>query len=119
MKKEKTLETILTLVTAFIVCSLIFKVKLLLTIAIILGLIGMFIKPLSEIISKLWLKLSEILGTISSKILLSAVYIIFLIPIALVYRIFNKNALLLKNTNESTFFKRNHKYTKTDFEFPW
>jgi hypothetical protein len=119
MKKEKVFETMLTLVTASIIGSVVFKLKILITIAVIIGLIGLFIKPLSELISKLWLKFSEIIGSISSKILLSIIYFVFLVPIAILYRIFNKDSLMIKNGNKSTFCKRNHKYVKDDFENPW
>jgi hypothetical protein len=119
MKKEKTFETILTLVTASVIFGLLLKIKLLLTISIILGLVGIFIKPLAEIISKMWLNLSEMLGTISSKIILSIVFFIFLVPISFLYRLFNKDTLKIKNIKESTFYNRDHKYTKEDFEHPW
>jgi len=119
MKKEKIFETILTLVTALIILSLIFKTKHLLSMAWILGLVGLFIKPLAEFISKMWLKLSEIMGSISSKIILSLVFFLFLVPIAFIYRLFNKDSLLIKNTKRSLFFNRDHKYTKEDFENSW
>ena len=119
MKKVNTYETILTLVTALVIFGLLFKIELLLTISIILGLIGILIKPLAEIISKMWLNLSEMLGNISSRIILSIVFFLVLVPIALLYRLFNKDALMIKNIKESTFNKRDHKYTKEDFEHPW
>ena len=119
MKKEKTLETILTLVTVCILIFLKFKIKFLLPTAAILGLIGMFINPLVRLINKIWLKFSEILGAISSKILLSAIFFIFLTPISFFYRIFNKDVLMIRNKYSSTFNKRNHQYMKEDFGNPW
>jgi hypothetical protein len=119
MKKEKIFETILTLVIAAVIFGLMLKIKVLLTIAVILGLIGLFIKPLAELISKIWLKFSELLGTISSKILLSLVYFIFLVPIAFLYKLFNKDSMKIKNKYGSTFIQRNHKYVKEDLEQPW
>ena len=121
MNKEKNLETILTISTGLIVIYLIFpEYKLLLIIAILLGVIGLFINPLSNKITWGWFKIAEIMGYFMSKILLTSVFYLFLFPIAILSRIFTKNNLQLKRTEDNTYYKtRNHKYVPKDIENVW
>ncbi len=117
--KEKTTETILALVVALVIFGVVYKLKILLLSAIGLGLLGLFIKPVAELIHVAWMKFSELLGAITSKILLSLIFYLFISPIAFFFRLFNKNALLLKNQENSTFHERNHVFVKKDFERIW
>lgn len=119
INKEKTPETILTLVTALVIAGMALKLKVLFTIAAVLGLVGLFIKPLAQIIHIGWMKLSEALGAITSRILLTAIFYAFISPIAFLFKLFNKNAMLLKNETDSTFSDRRHRYAKDDFEKIW
>jgi len=54
---------------------------------LVLAIIG---GPVPKNIASAWLKFAEILGKINSTIILSIIYIIFLTPVALLFRIFNK-----------------------------
>ena len=119
MNKEKTTETMLTLVLALIVFGLILKLKVLFLIAIVLGGVGLFIKPLANLIHIGWMKFSELIGAVTSKILLSVIFYLFISPIAFIFRLYNKNALQLTNDKDSTFHERRHVYVKKDFERIW
>jgi hypothetical protein len=120
MNKEKNLETTLTLCIALIVFYFIFHIKLLLSLSIFLGIIGLFFNYLSGKITWLWLKLSQVLGFISSKILLTLIFLVFLFPISLLYRLFNKDSLQLKKGKFSSYFViKNHEFTSKDLENPW
>lgn len=121
MKREKVLESLLVISTGLIVLFFMIKIKWLLLVAIIIGLIGVFWNFLSEKIAWLWLKLSEGLGFITSKIILTIVFYFFLFPIAVISRFFKKqSSLQLKKENKETyFFTRNKIYTKQDFENVW
>ena len=120
MNKEKNLETILTLCIALVVFYLIFHIKLLLSLSILLGIIGLFFKYLSGKITWLWLKLSEALGFVSSKIILTIIFFIFLFPIALLSRLFKKDSLQLKKGKTFSYYViKNHEFTAKDLENPW
>ena len=70
----------------------------------------------------LWFGLSNLLGTIVSKILLSVVFFIIVLPIALLRRLFGKDSLLLKKfkkSSESVMVIRNYKYKSSDLEKPY
>jgi zinc transporter ZupT len=117
--KAKNLETILTIVTGFVILFYFFRIDYLLWTAIVLGLIGMFSEWLSEKITWFWFKLAEILGFFSSKILLTAVFFILLMPVALLSRLFNKDKLQLKKGGNSYYVERNQSFEPKDLENSW
>ena len=120
MTKAKIFETILTITAGLLVFYLIFRIDALLYSAIGVAIAGLFSRLLGGIITKLWLKLAEYLGMISSPILLSIVYYLLLTPIALLYRLFNRSKSMLKKPKlPGCYFERNHHYIPDDFENPW
>jgi len=119
MNREKQLETILTIVVGMVLLYYFTGVKYFQLIAVGIGLSGLFIKPLAKWITWGWEKLSELLGFVSSKIILSALFFLFLTPIAFVYRLFNKDSLNLKNNKRTLFKIRDHRYTGKDLENIW
>lgn len=117
--RAKNLETILTIVTGFLVLFYFLEIKYFLWIAIGLGLIGMFSDWLAEKISWAWFKLAEIMGFFSSKILLTIVFFIFLAPVAFLARIFSTDKLKLKKGGESYYVERNQSFQAKDLENIW
>ncbi len=122
--REKELETILTLCVALLVIFFVTKQQhnYLLKIGVVLGLVGMFSTFLTAKISWAWLKVGELMGAVMSKVILSAVFFLFLFPIAMLSRLFSggKNSLQLKKGNvTSYYFTRNHKYEAKDLKNVW
>jgi hypothetical protein len=121
MKREKHLETILSIVLGLAVIFLFTKNKYLVpSIVVVIG-IGLFSTYLTEKIHWFWMKLSHVMGSIMSKVLLSVIFYLFLFPVALLSRVFiKKNSLQLKKTKESSYYEtRNHQYVAEDIENPW
>lgn len=127
MKKNKDLETILSITLGFLGLYLVFrkvdvykKIDILLLIAFLIGVAGLFSSYLREKIAQVWMKIGHVLGTINGSILLSIVFFIILFPIALLARAFGKSSFLLKpKSNESCYSERNHLYARGDFENTW
>ena len=122
MGREKDLETILVLCTFFALAYFGTKQQhqILLMLSILLGLTGIFSKYLSSKIAWLWLKFSELLGSLSSMLMLSLVFYVLLVPIALLQKLFAKNNYHKKPQDGSSYyFSRNHKYEAKDMENPW
>jgi len=117
--KAKSLETLLVLAGAFIVVFWIFSKKIFLVLAFVFILVGIFSPYLASKISWLWLKFAELLGGVMSKIILSIVYFVFLVPIALLYRLIKKNPLILKRQKDSYYMERNKEYSSKDIENIW
>jgi hypothetical protein len=123
LTREKELETILTICVALVVIFLVSKNHhhYWLTISVILGFIGMFSKYLASKIAWAWMKLSEGMGAVSSKIILSFIFFVFLFPIAMLSRLFGgKSSLQLKKVEgNSYYFTRNHKFEAKDLKNTW
>ncbi len=119
MKKEKTLEAMLVITTGMLLIYLIKQQSVFLYLAIAFGLTGIFFRPLALIIATIWYKLGDWLGFIVSKIVLTLVFFFFLFPIALLYRLFNKDPLRLKKPRQSNWSVREHLYTENDLKNIW
>ena len=66
----------------------------------------------------LWLNISDLMGKVMSKVILTAVFIIMVCPVGLVRKAMGKDTLKLKkfkNGGGSVFTERYHDFTKTDF----
>ena len=120
MKRESVLETMLVISLGLVALSVVFRVRLLIGVALLIGFIGLFVKPLAERIAWLWMKFATGLGFVTSRILLSLVFFVVLCPVALLHRVFAKNGLQLKRSVGDTYYsERNHRYTPEDFENTW
>lgn len=119
MMRQKSLETILVLVGALLVFYFIFDLTLLLKIALILAAIGIFIPFLAGKIHWAWMKLAHVLGYIMSRVLLTLIYFIFVVPLAFFSRLAGKNSVQLKAGQKSYFKDRNFKYDKKSLENVW
>ncbi len=119
MKKEKKLETMLVITVGFLVLYYFFKTNVLLIVALIAGLIGVFSDFLSEKISWLWGKIAHFLGLFNGTIILSLVFFIVLTPIAFLFKLTKKDNLKLKKQTGTIYVERNHEYTAEDLENVW
>jgi Saxitoxin biosynthesis operon protein SxtJ len=118
--RVQELETLGVLALFFLVLNAITHRGAFVYVALVLLVIGLFVKPLAAQISKGWLKFAEVIGTFNSKLILSLTFYLFLTPIAFLFRIFTKNPLMLKTNNASSFYtERNHSYTAADLEKMW
>lgn len=66
------------------------------------------------------MKLAEAMGFVMSKIILSVLFFLVLVPVALLARLKRKDPLMLKKrTKGSYFIERNHTYTPDDLSRAW
>jgi hypothetical protein len=120
-ESEKT-KAQLVIVTGLVVLYFIFSSKYpyFLIGAAVIGVISIAIPAAGDLIVKGWYKIAEVLGAINGRILLSAVFFIILVPVALMARMGMKNPLTLRReSKKSVFVDRNHKYTSKDLEQVW
>jgi hypothetical protein len=69
-----------------------------------------------------WLSLTNLLGAVVSRILLSIVYILILLPVGLIRRATGKDSLNLKGFKKSTssvMVVRDHEFTANDIKNPF
>lgn len=118
--KSNPVKTMLTISVGFLVVFIITKLNWALLVALVVGLIGLFSTFLSKHIEFLWTKLAWLLGLIVPNILLSAIFYLFLFPIALLSKVFGKkDPFVLKNTTETVFVTSNKQFDENSFEKPW
>jgi hypothetical protein len=117
--RQKTLETILVLVIALGVVCWFTGNRYYLLAAGLLGFTGLAIPALAEKIHWLWMKLGEGMGYVSSRIILSLVFFLVLVPIAFLARLFGRKAVKLDAKGTTCFKERNFRYTKESMEHMW
>lgn len=118
--RAKVLETILVLVLACGVFFWLSKNNYLLLAAAIFGAIGLFIPALAKGIHWAWMKLAQGMGYVMSKVILSIVFFVFMLPIAALSRLFTKNKNVQMKAGAATYFKeRNFTYDKESLENVW
>ena len=118
-KREKSIDTCLTLVLALIVFYKIYKYEYLLLIALIIGVIGLFIPFLAQKIHSAWMKLAELLGLVMGKILLTLIFFIVLLPFSYFSDLRKNNQLKRKSKKDSHFITRNFMYNPESMENMW
>jgi len=113
-------KTILVIVTGLLAIGWIFDIPSLWKVATAIGAVSIIFPAVAGAIEWVWFKIALGLGWVNSRILLSVIYFVFLMPIAWVSRFFSKDPLALKKTRRVTLYTtRDHLYTKKDLENIW
>jgi hypothetical protein len=120
VQSQDRFKTILVIVTGLLALAWIFSIPLLGKIAVLTGALSIFIPAFARAIEWVWFKIALALGWVNSRILLSIVFFLFLMPIAWLSRLFTKDPLALRKVKRETLFAtRNHLYTGKDLENIW
>jgi uncharacterized membrane protein len=122
MEREKNIETLLVITAGLLVLYYIFDSKYFILAAAIVSIGGLMFPFLAKGIHWFWYKLAMALGYVNSRILLSLIFFIFLMPVAWLAKLFSKDSLQLKKKtaeNESYYVDRNYAYEKKDLENMW
>jgi hypothetical protein len=91
-------------------------------VAAILLVVTMAVPAVYRPIAFVWLGLSHFLGTIVSRILLTAVFFVIVLPVGLLRRVMGKDSLQLKKFGrgeESVMRVRDHVYAPSDIDKPY
>jgi hypothetical protein len=121
LSSKQALDSGLALILIFLLLSL-FLDQLYVKPAIIVLLICMIYPDLLKPFAYCWFKLSEILGHVASKVLLSIVFFVIVLPVGLIRRLFGSDALKLnawQSGNQSVFIVRNHLFSSGDIKYPF
>ncbi len=114
------LETFVVLSLAALIFHLWLGHAWLLYLATVLLILALVPNPLATLITKGWLKLSELLGAIMSRLVMTLIFFLFLTPIAFLYRLFNRAAAVHFYKKQETYWRAAEgSYTKESFERPW
>lgn len=120
LDKYQVLETTAILALAAIVFGQLFHSQSLIYGAAALLFLGLFVKKIAQYVAFGWLRLAELLGSINTKIILSAVFFLLLTPLAYIFRQVKGDYLgIKKKTAQTLWHKRDHVYKGEDFSKPW
>ena len=111
-KRIQDLETIAALAAISLLLYFIFKRDFLIVMSFALLISGLALKKITSKLSDLWLRFSHIIANINNRIILTFVFYILLTPIAVIYRLFSMNPLMLnKDNNKKSYFVDRATYT--------
>jgi hypothetical protein len=117
--KEKHIDTALVFSVLGTILFLIYGNNYFLAASLGFGCIGLFIPRLSRVIHRCWMFIGEKIGYVMNRVILSIVFFIFLLPVALLSKLFRKSSFTKKPNAQSHFVVRNHTYSAADLEDPW
>jgi predicted membrane protein len=118
MKTHKAIESVLALVLLSIILFLMLGHSWILTAGLILGLLGALSERAARLLHQGWSLLTQAIGFMMSRIVLSLVFFLFLTPIALLYRAFSPNAFY-KRGGDSYYKLREYVFRAKDLKNPW
>jgi len=117
---EKVYETLLVISAGLIFVSYLFRSKdwhWYLPVAVfVIIVLSLSYKPIGQWITIGWYKLSEAMGWVMQRILLSVVFYLFLFPIALLAGGSSRKTLKLKRRQDSYYDERNMEYDAKSME---
>ena len=120
--EDQKKDTGLALTLLFLIIGLITKDVLFFKLTIPTILLTMLLPSLLNPVAIIWFTLSNFLGFFISKIVLSVIFIILIVPLGLIRRLFGKDSLQLKQfkvSKKSILINKNHTYTRKDILKPF
>ena len=122
VSRDQSKDTGMALVLICLVVSYFKNTPGLVVSAIVLLLINMTIPSLYKPLAKVWFGISNILGTITSKIILTAIFLALVTPVGFIRRISGVDSLQLKRFKKdefSVFAVRDHVFLPEDIDRPY
>ncbi|MFH1081388.1 MAG: SxtJ family membrane protein [Pseudomonadota bacterium] len=121
MDRIDTFKTIDVLALALLIAYLAFGLPWLLWIAMLLVFGNAFESRITARVAASWMKVAAVIGNFNTRIILSIMFFVILTPIALAYRLLNRDLVdhFRENRRPSYFDDVHKKYVKSDFEKLW
>lgn len=119
---DRARDTGLALVLLLLLLARTYKQDLLILLAIATLVVSMLWPAVFRLPARLWFGLAELLGTVSSKILLTVVFALVLVPIATFRKLAGSDPMkrkLWRKNRDSVFLERNHTFSADDLKNPY
>jgi hypothetical protein len=120
--RNENINSGLALILIFLLSGIYWKMQIFYKMSVLIVLIIMIAPVLIYPFTFFWLNLSDFLGKVVSKIVLTIIYCIFLLPVALLRKLAGKDNLKLKQfhkSDRSVFTERNHLFSRDDMLNPF
>ena len=119
MKIAREKETVITIMVGCLVLYKVFSIPALLIVAVSIGIGGIASDKLTHWIHMAWFLLADILGYVMSKLILGTLFVVVLLPLALLAKLFRKDIMMMKKGYPSYFVEKHTVYEPKDLENPW
>ncbi len=118
-QKSNPKTTLFVTAIGMLIIYLKFRLDWILYLLVGVVLLGVISKRVRQMIDQVWMKMAYVLGLFMPKILLTIIFYGILFPIALLFKLFGKSDIILKNNRKSFFKEVNKSYTSVSFEKLW
>jgi hypothetical protein len=122
INKNQSRDTGLAMVLLLMIVAATRKKEGYLFLAVALQVVNMTVPQIYKPVAVIWLGLSDLLGSVVSRILLSIVFFVVVTPIGMFRRLIGRDSLKLrafKASKESVMVDRNHTFVGRDLEAPF
>ena len=120
--KDQSRDTGMAMVLLCLLLAVAPKRHAFLYVAMGVHVVNMIVPNIFKPLAYIWFGLSDLMGAVMSKVLLSIVFFFVVTPIAILRRMFGKDSLKLrafKGGKDSVMLERNHMFTAKDLESPY
>jgi hypothetical protein len=120
--KDQSRDTGMAMVLLLLIVAASRKKEVYLVAAMALHVLNMTVPQMYKPVAVVWLGLSDLLGSVVSRVLLSTVFFAVVTPIGIFRRLVGRDSLKLrafKASKESVMLERNHKFVAQDLETPY
>ena len=120
--KDQSRDTGMAMVLLLLLVAASRKREVYLIVAMALHVVNMIVPKVYKPVAVFWLGLSDLLGSVMSRILLSIVFFGVVTPIGIFRRLLGRDSLKLrafKASKESVMVERNHTFVAQDLDTPY
>ena len=122
ISKDQSKDTGMAMMLICLIAGLFTKNQTYVLIATVLLILNMSVPIVFKPVAVVWLGLSNIMGMIVSRIVLTVIFFTVLTPVAIIRRMTGSDTMRIrswKKSNQSVFKHRNHTYCPEDMETPY
>jgi polyferredoxin len=119
---EQCKDSGLALVLISLICFQVWKLPILVILAIVFLLGAMTWPLIYKPFARFWFALSTALGTVASRIILSLLFFVLVCPVSFVRKLMGKDSMRIKDWKKGkdpVFRVRDHKFVAVDLEHPY
>ncbi len=122
ISKKQASDTGMAIVLLLLIIAMLTENDIFILFSIVALIVNMVFPNFYYPSAVIWLGFSHIIGTIVSKVILTAIFFLFVVPVAIIRKIIGKDTLQLKDfkkSNISVMKIRNYKFSASDIEKPY
>jgi len=120
--KDQSRDTGMAMVFLLLILAALRKREGYLFVAMALQVLNMTVPQIYRPVAVIWLGLSDLLGSVFSRVLLAIVFLVVVTPIGIFRRLIGRDSLKLrafKASKQSVMLERNHTFVGQDLEAPY